>query len=237
MKTLKSGSDELDQILRFDALDTAERLTDGDQGAANALGFILMQANGKVKDELLNKNDDTLFSNTVARYTRILADLGFEQVMVLPFVGRSYRSEPRAEQMQIWAHRDGFLLRFDTYNTTSINAASVYYNVQGKRGDAMWRAMSSGHFASVPDCPDQLVLVGDHDAREALRHKLAKLQAAGTPLKQWIERPFLWLLHCADTKDENGETLGHDGYDHNAINEQRIKFLPKWVREMITPAA
>jgi hypothetical protein len=69
------------------------------------------------------------------------------------------------------------------------------------------------------------VWCGDHDAREALRHKIQGLQSAGQLLPRWQHRPWLWLLHYQDTKDIN--------YDHAAITQSRIKMCPKWVQEMI----
>jgi len=69
------------------------------------------------------------------------------------------------------------------------------------------------------------VWCGDHDAREALRHKIQGLQSAGDLLPQWRHRPWLWLLHYQDTKDTN--------YDHAAITQSRIKMCPEWVQNMI----
>ena len=43
----------------------------------------------------------------------------------------------------------------------------------------------------------------------------------------WKERPWLWLLNYMDSKEE--------GYDYNAINEQRIAALPTGVRVMRGP--
>jgi hypothetical protein len=66
------------------------------------------------------------------------------------------------------------------------------------------------------------------DCREAIRYYLGKMRETGTFLPVWENRPFLWLLHYMDTKDE--------GYDYKAITASRIAQLPEHVRNAITPA-
>ena len=66
---------------------------------------------------------------------------------------------------------------------------------------------------------------GNHDAREAIKHKINGLAENGVFLKKWKEQPFLWLLHHGDTKDEK--------YDYNALNAKRISKLPLDIQEII----
>jgi len=67
------------------------------------------------------------------------------------------------------------------------------------------------------------IWVGNHDCREALKFNISELQKNGTFVKQWVDTPFLWLLHYMDTKSE--------GYDHEKITTERLNKLPKGVRE------
>jgi len=205
--------------LRFDALDTAEKLMGGsihvDDPLTMAVGIGLMQANAAAKERMLTDRGDTTFSNKLDRYCEIVEAYGFEQVLCLPF--ENDRGEP--EQMFVYATRDGLLLRFDTYNALHVNAASVYYNWRYSAYAPKWECTSSGHGT------EDGVWVGNHDAREALLFNMDRLKARGELLSPWIEQPFLWLLHYMDTKSK--------GYDYNAINGARIAMLPEWVRQMI----
>lgn len=75
----------------------------------------------------------------------------------------------------------------------------------------------------------RMVWVGDHDCREAVKTNILGLIDNGVFLPKWKKRPFLWLLHYMDTKTE--------GYDYEAITNERIAMLPEDVRKAITPDA
>ena len=219
-------SDELDKLPKFDPLDTAERmLGKGDDSVA--LGFMLHMDHNRRKNAALLDRDDTTLNNTVERYRSILQSLGFELVLELPFVGSGYdHTDPsREETYFMYAHRDGLLLCFDTYCTDMVNGAKVYYNWTPNPGVDHWTVTSSGSWHDYQDCNNPGVWCGDHDAREALRHKLNGLRNAGVFLAQWKKNPFLWLLHYADVRQS--------GYDYAAINKERILMLPQWVQNMI----
>lgn len=66
---------------------------------------------------------------------------------------------------------------------------------------------------------------GDHDAREAIRHNMERLEEFGKFVTPWTRQPFLYLLHYMDTKQ--------DGYDYKAITAERIKMLPADVQSAI----
>jgi hypothetical protein len=216
-------------MLSFDPLDTAERLLGRNTEASTALGMMLAINHNRAKREMLVSMDDTTLSNTVERYLRICGELGFEHVLCLPFEGRSWGNEPAPDEaFHVLAHRDGMLLVFDTFHTMDVNSAKVYYNWRPRPDLAdAYRFTSSGGWHNYDAGRDAATWVGDHDAREAIRHKIQGLRDNGEFLARWQERPFLWLLHHMDTKQE--------GYDHDAINAERIGMLPGWVREMITP--
>lgn len=220
--------DELDRLLAFDPLAAAERLV-GENEAATWLGMVLAQQRGEALREVLEARGDTQLTNHLSRYLAITRDLGFEEVLRMPFTGRSWSGEePPAETFHVLAHRDGMLLAFDTFGTTHVNGAKVWYNWRPRDAEVGWRITSSGGYHGWDPETRTGTWVGDHDAREALRHKIQGLRDNGDFLSRWEKRPFLWLLHHMDTKTE--------GYDHHAINEERIAQLPEWVRRMITPA-
>lgn len=224
------NDDDLDRLMRFDPLDTAERITGREGDAAMGLGMLLAWAHGDAKRWMLEQRDDTQLTNRVDRYLRICADLGFEHVLELPFTGRSWSGEePPQEHLHILAHRDGMLLKFDTFGTRDVNGASVYYNWRPRDLSVGWDCTSSGSYHELDRENNTGIWAGDHDAREALRRKIQRLRDNGEFLPRWRHRPFLWLLHHMDTKASD--------YDHEAINQERIALLPAWVREMITPEA
>jgi hypothetical protein len=64
---------------------------------------------------------------------------------------------------------------------------------------------------------------GSHDGREAIKNNIKMLAENGEFLKNWLDVPFLWLLHHMDTKAE--------GYDYETINKERISKLPPHVVE------
>jgi hypothetical protein len=60
-----------------------------------------------------------------------------------------------------------------------------------------------------------------NDCREAIIFNINRLKDNGSFLKQWKKKPFLWLLHYMDTKDND--------YDHEKITLERLNKLPKYV--------
>lgn len=216
----------LKKSLRFDALDAAETLT-GERvdagGAALGLGLMLLQKNSALKKALLTDRDDTIDGDLVERFTRIIEANGFEKVFELPF---TCSTGDRDEAFFIYAHRDGLLLKFDTYDGARINSGNVYYNWEpDPETKDRFEFTSSGSF--VIHEPDRKVWAGDHDAREALIFKIDQLRANGKFVTPWVEAPFLWLLHHEDSKQPD--------YDHHAINAARLAAAPQWVRDFVGP--
>ena len=216
------------ELLTYDPLQAAEDLTgkrwDEDEGVG-LLGLAIAMGHHNIKHKRLEEEDDTFLSNDLTRYTRIITGLGFEKVLDVPFDAPGwYPDDPsRSEHYYIYAHRDGLLLSFDTYNETRVNSGNVYYCWVGN-DDAPYSCTSGGSWREQASGPGYWA--GYHDCREALRHNINKLRANGTFLPQWPagNEMFLWLLHHEDTKE---------GYDHKAITQARIEMLPAWVREMI----
>ena len=172
-------------------------------------------------NDLLKLNDDTTLMNTLEDYLRIIKDEGFEIVSKIDFIN-DYESHDKESLFIAW-HKDGILLVFDTYRGKDINGGHFYYNWKPNPDEKEWfYYTSSGCFNK-----DLKTYIGSHDAREALRFHINQLREHGTFLSQWIERPFIWLLHFMDTRG--------DKYDYPAINEARISVLPDHVKKAITP--
>jgi hypothetical protein len=219
-----------DQLLTFDPLDAAEQVTGHsykcDEGTG-LIGLLLAMRHGEIKNQHLTELDDTTLSNDLDRYTRIITELGFELVLDVPFDAPGWNADDpvRPEHLFIYAHRDGLLLSFDTYDSVRVNGGKVYYCWKPNPDIDRWNCTSSGGMYKDED--GSTYWAGDHDCREALRHNLQKLRDNGTFLPQWpiSNGIFLWLLHYQDTKSKD--------YDHKAITESRLAMLPDWVRLMI----
>ena len=219
-----------DELLSFDPLATAERLTGlsihDDDNVAASLGMLLALTHNTKKQQHLIALDDTTPMNDLDRYERIITEMGFEQVLDIPFSSPGWYPDdpPRSEHFYIYAHCDGLLLSFDTYDEVRVNSGKVYYCWVGNE-DAPYGCTSGGSWCEEADGPGYWV--GSHDCREALRHNINKLRANGTILPLWPvgNEMFLWLLHYQDTKVPS--------YDYKGITQERINMLPGWVREMI----
>jgi len=178
------------------------------------------------KSTLLEKEltalDDTTFSNKLDRYQRIVEEEGFKKVMELAIPSTEQcGSIHDGDKFFVYYHPDGMLLRFDTYGV-GINSSTLLFNLYCEDVDAMSKARCDLKCSSYPI--DKLNFSGDFDGREALRFHIRELRNHGTLLNPWLEQPFIWLLHWADTKD---------GYDYEAINKERLAMLPEEVQKMV----
>jgi len=212
-------TDQIRDLLRYDPLDAAERLTGNsykDDEGTSALGFLMHLDHSERKEAALKAAGDTHFSMPYAEACDVYERLGFEKVGTFPFEAE----DGTPEEFSVWWHSDGLLLTAETYRTTGLNISKVRYNVRLNvpRSEA-WDRLSSC------STTESGVTVGDHDAREGLAAKLQGLREVGEFLPVWEEQPFMWLLNYMDTKT--------DGYDHKAITESRIAALPQHVQTAI----
>lgn len=218
-----------EDILKFDPLSAAEQLTGKsykEDQDTSLIGLGLAMQHGELKDKRLKDLDDTVLSNDLDRYQRIITEMGFELVLDLPFDAPGWDAgDPvRKEHFFIYAHRDGLLLSFDTYGETYVNGGKVCYCLRPNAEKFMSVTSSGGMYV---DEEGSKYWRGDHDCREALRHKIHNLRVNGDFIAQWPKgnNMFLWLLHYRDTKVDN--------YDYEHINNTRVQMLPEWVRTMI----
>lgn len=210
---------QLEHALRFDPLDTAEQITGTrykEDRATALLGLELAQQNAAIKEAMLHEANDTMFTNKLSRYVEIITGAGFVEIDRYPFSAKSYGDETRPEEnLFLFAHEaKGLLLCFDTYRGESINSGHLYYNWRPHDLATGWAITSSGHYTKED------VWVGDHDCREALLHKIARLSEHGDFVTPWIEQPFLWLVGHGENTDIYKE-----------IGMSRLAAAPDWVRK------
>lgn len=209
--------ENLDAILSFDAINTAEKLLgkDAPYNDVTALGMVFMLGASRRKDAILKERKDSYYGMTVDDYIDLLISMGLEKVFELSFYGDGQGTE---EKFYVFASkREGLICKFDTYQTLHVNSSSIYYNWV-PNGDDCWGVTSSG---SMRDG----VWSGDHDGREAIAYKMQRLREHGIFQPRWSRAPFLWFLHYGDTKVEN--------YDYKSINAERMAAMPGWVQEII----
>lgn len=211
-------ADPVATALNLDPLATANALTGRsykDDPTTMALGFQLFLFHSQRKESLLRQTRDSYHSMSFTDQMTLFTELGFAEVYRETFPG-TYGQET---YVILWQPA-GLLATCESWSGTDRNSAKVYYNYRHQSGGYPNGLTSSGGMHGN-------VWVGDHDAREGIRHNLNAMRDEGQFLSTWVERPFLWLLNYS----EKG-----DGCDYEAINEDKIARLPQLVRHSITPA-
>lgn len=223
--------DEIEKLRTADPFVIAEKITGEsykESELTSSLGMLLHMQKGEQMDALMSLTDDTSNRSSFADYMRISKDIGFEVVYeeVSPVNRFGY-----IDTFYVLWHPDGILMKCESYGFTNhVNSASIYYNVAGDVA-LLWKAISSGHIASDGDTS---VLVGDHDVREGLRHKIGRLREAGTFRNQWFECPSLWL-HPYWEKDLIGK-WEYKSPEWDAAQARRFSALPEHVQLAICGA-
>lgn len=151
----------LNEILNFDALANAEKITGKsykEDKLTEAKGFVDFLKNNRLKENLLSSMDDTCFCETEQSYIRKVTDFGFKSLLVEPFINE----DGIEERLHIMWHYDySILLVLDTYTYSddgswgkagkevpppSRNGGKLYYNWSPKYKKSRYSLTSSGGF-------------------------------------------------------------------------------------------
>lgn len=218
---------ELDDLLRFDPLATAERVTGEsyrDDPASTLLGLSLFSAHVDAKDAALTARGDTRSSMPFGEHLAVFASLGFAIVLDEPFEA----GDGTPERFVVLWHPEGVLGSCESYGRLgSTNKSNMAYAWRPGDLDGDWwgRLTSSGGIHHG-------VWYGDHDTREGLRHKFNALRAEGSFLSDWSGRrrwPRPWE-HLGTYAEWDGGN-GRDRW--NEVRQARFLRLPAVVREAI----
>jgi hypothetical protein len=208
----------------------------------------------KAKRDSFEPSGDTHFRMTLDEYKAKFVELGFEEVLheTFPALNRKVDVE---ESFYVYAHRDGFLITFDTYafeddetRTPTLNYGNVYY-CWAPSGDPVRVGphTSSGSFAQYPeDNQDDIrpIWIGYHDVREGIKYAMDDLKANGEIIMPWVKNPINWLASNQSVRDENratGPGLAARAEWDRWLAEIKAKSLanydklPDWVKAMIGP--
>ena len=155
---------------------------------------------------------------------------GFEIILEVPFVGHWYGAM-RQEMLVIMWHKDGILLKAESYSD-ALNTADIYFNFAKGDGNDSIDFISGGGAIRCHSIHENIYII-DKDVRVNFSYYLHEIRKHGKFLTKWVERPFLWLLHYMSIREENGQIT--NDYDYKLINAQRISCFPKHVIDAITP--
>jgi len=228
------SDEDIIKLLNNDSIQNAENLTgkeaDSDEPTME-LGFVMNLYDNITKEKALKSIGDATFSMDWTAYCELIETFGFG-LMIEEF------SPNGGDSLRIYYHeKDGLLLKTDSY-LGDRNSAKVYYNWKpNTKPKKEWKdtdvaelvnfhdVTSSGCLRNAgPKIPDDLVWVGDHDAREALGFNLKRLREKGEFLPKWKGRPYLSLMGYWEKDDIE---------EYDSIREDKIKKLPQWVQENI----
>lgn len=216
---------EIAEMLTYDAFGEAENVTGRDykeDSDTSHVAMALFLTHNKGKAAALRAMGDTTFRSTLEEYLEIALTEGFEIANKVDFVN----DRGIANSQYLMWHPDGLLLVFDTYgysdgSKTSINGGSFSYCYAVRD----WESTPGGVMSSHDGLADGVVM-GNHDAREALRFNLRRLRQYGEFVKPWPRKGFLMhILHHGDTwpgKDtKEGDRLkGYRRAQHDAFRER-----------------
>jgi hypothetical protein len=248
----------IEDAIHYDPIAHAEDLLGAsckDDMAVAGLGLSLQMRSSKIRQRLMEADGDTCFSETAANYRAKLDSFGFELVFELPFEGVSCGQTYQDQRLYVYYREPGQLLKFDTYGS-NVNSAKVWYNWRPTDPEYPRSILSSGGWHATEEADrqlraefdskkyeqlqmrlyqqGQLSFCGDHNAREALRHKLTQLERYGEFVAPWEAVPSMWLLHWADTKDHRGGDRPWQSYNSAAISHARAAQFPEHVKKAVS---
>lgn len=208
----------LDALLKFDPLDSAEKITGAsykEDQATGLFGLGLAMAQNRIKRQELSQRGDSYWGMSLIDYLEVIEDFGFERVLYLPF----HKDGVDNALYVYWEPERGILLSFDSYNGDRVNGGRFYYNWIPNETTSH-RVTSNGGFYKIAE--NRFVWSGYHDCREAIRHHIKQLESAGSFVVPWLKLdPCIWLFHYGETEELR---------QYGDLRTARIAALPEHVR-------
>jgi len=197
-------NDRIGELLRFDPLDAAERITGNsykEDESTSALGMLMHMDHGQRKEDALKATGDTYFGISFEDALRVFESEGFAIVLDEPFNGTTWGDQPApAERFVVMWNPLGILLHVETYGGNRINGGGMNYCIRFKDDGSRPAGVTSSS-KYVGD-----VVVGHHDVREGFRYNLGRLRDAGTFISPWVGRMMFSLVNYSVKSDRDTET-------------------------------
>lgn len=234
----------IESALSFDPIAAAEEMVGGPINHTNAsLAVAFAQDRSAMVERLMRQTGDVHWNCTFDEYCAVVVGLGFEQVYEEHFLSIPWNEDdaPKQETFRVYWHQDGWLLSVESYAWTheqKVNSAKLYYNllVEPHNKSNFWGyCTSSGSFVSYEEA-GPCIWAGDHDVREALKHKMASILEYSTPLPTWHTAPHLWLLNYSETRDDKTKTWQERSKEWDASQASKITQFPSRLRDMLQAA-
>jgi hypothetical protein len=199
----------IDQALYFDAIGDAEKklgckLEESPYGLA--AGLISVHSRANTVRRFMDQSGDVHNRLSYEDYCNKVLEWGFNLIFEDEFLNR----EGKTNYQKIFWLPEGVLLVTDSYFWSldymplyTVNTATMYYNVQITKEQlkTFFKFTSSGCCEIYDTDKDDYVWCGDHNVREALKHKLDGLKSSGSLLSQWRVAPFMCLNHYGERKE------------------------------------
>jgi hypothetical protein len=245
--------DMVDNLLKFDGIDIAERITGktcNNDEATEALGVALSIEHNHHKNEQLKKINDTYMGISFDDFLIIAKNLGFEAIYEYEFEYTSQEYEFRDEkQIEMFNYEHSILLIANSFSGR-LNRAEMYYNWKPHVLKGTFGIASSGGMISKYKVPQHLIDLdlkeetykyfrgympwdiwcGHHDVREAFMFKFNRLLEHGKFVKLWLEKPFLWLHDYVEQTIFAGSYSNESEYLRNKLTQ--INHIDHWPDEV-----
>ena len=245
------GDEQLDKILKTDALTEAEKITGKsykEDDATMQLGFLMHMMKGREKKDALKARGDTYSRQPFEEHCALIVGLGFEKVFEEPYAD----DDGVPELMRAYCHREkGIFFRCYSWNhplpededkrpTISGSTLSFCLKLNGAENlpvSASWSPFSK-LWDTIGPCGAMSL-----DGREGLLHNLRKIDESDCEyLVPWPETNRTYFTHhydkpkelrSSDPKDpERREKEKRSDAIGTQATLRRIAQLPRWVREL-----
>ena len=228
-----------------------------DDESVGWLGMDLQKRKSEALGRMLTTTGDTTFSMSVEEYASALDRFGFHEVYREPFRARdhdeciyihfrsvlllkwdTYRGGRNSASVYYnWIPRDRSRIGLTSSGHLEICDAQALYEYDRLLAERRcceyeseaWKKADAAHeaFANQAAIAGHLVWCGYHDAREALKHKLERLEANGQFADPWKADPRPWLCHHGD--DLGGTFSGRA----DSLIQARLAKLPPEVKKTV----
>lgn len=226
-----------DDVLKFDAFDTAEKITGKSHKAdkeTELLGLALHIGHSEDKKARLKESCDTYYGQTLENYLHIVYELGFKPAYSEEIPPKK-DEDKLSDAYFIYYHPDGIILEFDSYwGMKSVNGGRFFYNWRPNLPKSNnFRVLSSGTYAVYDDETNNYIWSGNHDCREAIKYNIEKLREHGTFVTPWVDCPIHWFSHYGDRVDNDDFLAKGDMY--RKLSKPRIEAFSSEVKELFGP--